>query len=173
MRTETHIRWRLAAGDAAGGWSVLHALNHCGRDSSGLFAQGLANFFLDAPHEYRALVLIPAADLQQRLLAQVARDRGLPVHQPRYSLLAYPFALEYQNSNQWLLEFLVAAESGGAVVDRKAAQRQLRRNRYRPDHIEVGPMERIGASLFEANVAFLDHALRERLSGRYSVVTVE
>lgn len=157
----------------SGAWTVLHKLNHCGREDADLFAQGLANFFLDDPWEYRALILVPAIGLQADLLTQVKRDGGLSVHQPRYSLLAYPFAPEYQNSNGWLLEFVELAQSGGVMLGRNAIQESLRHNGYRPDRIDVGPLERVGASLFRANVAFFDHPLGERLSGRYSVVTVE
>lgn len=154
-------------------WTVLHELNRCGHDDSDLYSQGLANFFLDDPFEYRALVLIPTADLQAQLLTQVARDHGISVHQSRYSVLAYPFALDYQNSNGWLLEFVGAAESDGLALGRSAVQGYLRSAGYRPDRVDVGPLERVGASLFKANVSFLDHPLGERLSGRYSVVTVE
>lgn len=157
----------------SGTWTVLHKLNHCGKDTADLYSQGLANFFLDDPYEYRALIVIPKPGVQAQLLTQVARDRGLSVHQPKYSVLAYPFALDYQNSNGWLLEFLAAAESDGLALGRRAAQEHLRSRGYRPDRIDVGPLERVGASLFKANVAFLDHPLGERLSGRYSVVTVE
>jgi len=157
----------------SGTWTVLHKLNHCGKDTADLYSQGLANFFLDDPYEYRALLLVPKPGVQAQLLTQVARDRGLSVHQPKYSVLAYPFALDYQNSNGWLLEFLAAAESDGLALGRRAAQEHLRSRGYRPDRIDVGPLERVGASLFKANVAFLDHPLGERLSGSYSVVTVE
>jgi hypothetical protein len=152
---------------------VLHKLNHCGRGDSDLFAQGLGNFFLEDPWEYRALVLVPDTDLQADLLTQVARDEGRAVHQPRYSLLAYPFATDFQNSNGWLLEFIELARSHGTLLGRRSIQASLRQNGYGPDRIEVGPFERVGAGLFKANVAFLDHPLGERLSGRYSVVTVE
>ena len=158
---------------ASGGWTVLHKLNHCGKDTAELFSQGLGNFFLDDPFEYRALLVVPKPEVQAKLLTQIARDHGLSVHQAKYSVLAYPFALEYQNSNGWLLEFLAAADSDGLALGRKAVQRKLRDDGYRPDRIDVGPFERIGAGLFKANVAFFDHPVAERLSGRYSAVTVE
>lgn len=155
------------------GWTILHKLNHCGEDRSALYRDGLMNFFLDNPHEYRALVLFPEERLQQRLLLAATGDTGLSVHQPLYSILAYPFALDYQNSNSWLLEFLAVAGSEVPVIGRAAAQAQLQLSGYRPDRIPVAATERLGATLFKANVAFTDHPLGERLSGRYSVVTVE
>ncbi|HEY0917363.1 MAG TPA: DUF2145 domain-containing protein [Solimonas sp.] len=168
--THAGIAYR-APGDA--GWTILHKLNHCGEDRASLFRDGLMNFFLDDPHEYRALLLFPTAPLQTRLAPAAAGDLGLGLDQPRYSLLAYPFTLEYQNSNSWLLEFLVSAGSEVPVIGRAAAQAQLKRAGYRPDRIAIAPTERLGATLFRANVAFTDHPLGERLSGNYSVVTVE
>lgn len=168
--THAGIAYR-APGDA--GWTILHKLNHCGEDRASLFRDGLMNFFLDDPHEYRALLLFPTEAMQRRLAPAAAGDLGLGLDQPRYSLLAYPFALDYQNSNSWLLEFLVSAGNEAPVIGRAAAQGQLKRTGYRPDRIAVAPSERIGATLFKANVAFTDHPLGERLSGKYSVVTVE
>lgn len=168
--THAGIAYR-APGEA--GWTILHKLNHCGEDRASLFRDGLMNFFLDDLHEYRALLLLPTGPLQARLAPAAAGDLGLGLDQPRYSLLAYPFTLEYQNSNSWLLEFLVSAGSEVPVIGRAAAQAQLRRAGYRPDRIAIAPTERLGATLFRANVAFTDHPLGERLSGNYSVVTVE
>jgi hypothetical protein len=171
------LRWThsgIALRDGAdGSWMLLHKLNRCGHGDASLFRQGLANFFLDNPYEYRALVVIPGEPLQSAMLEQAKRDQGRGVDEPRYSLIAYPFGLEYQNSNGWLLEFIAAADSGGTAIGRKAAQKRLRQTGYVPDTIGVGPFERMGASLFQANVAFLDHPLGERLAGEYSVVTVE
>ncbi|AXQ28685.1 DUF2145 domain-containing protein [Solimonas sp. K1W22B-7] len=168
--THAGIAYR-APGEA--GWTILHKLNHCGEDRASLFRDGLMNFFLDDPLEYRALLLFPTEALQRHLAPAAAGDLGLGMDNPHYSVLAYPFALDYQNSNSWLLEFLVAAGSEVPVIGRAAAQTQLRRSGYKPDRISIAPSERIGATLFKANVAFTDHPLGERLSGKYSVVTVE
>lgn len=56
---------------------------------------------------------------------------------------------------------------------RAAVQTSLRRTGYEPGTISVSPLERVGAGFARANVSFMDHPLRERLEGRYSVVTVD
>ncbi|HUP92956.1 MAG TPA: DUF2145 domain-containing protein [Solimonas sp.] len=153
-------------------WTILHKLNHCGKADSALYRQGLANFFLDDPYEYRALLLVPGAGLQDELLRAAQDGQSADaVNQPSYSLLAYPFATDYQNSNGWLLEFI--AEATGRVHGRRPAQDYLRATGYQPDFVRVGAMERLGASLFKANVSFFDHPLGERLRGRYAIVSVE
>lgn len=154
-----------------GHWIVYHKLDHCGQDEASLFRQGLANFWLDDPLEYRALVLIPAPGLQKTLLEAVNQQAGPAVHQKHYSLIAYPYETAQQNSNGWLLEMIAVAQ--GAQANREQAQQWLRSNGYQPSRINIAPHERLGAALFRANVSFLDHPLKDRLRGRYSIVSVE
>lgn len=155
-------------------WTVLHKLNTCGTDRGQLYRQGLGNFFLDTPHEYRALVLwLKPAIAEQVLAAVVSESRLRAIDQPRYSLLAYPFGTSTQNSNGWLIEFLAAATAPELIHTRSEAQRRLRNTHFDPDVIPVGTGERLGASFARANVSFLDHPLRHRLAGEYETVTVE
>lgn len=155
-------------------WTVLHKLNRCGSDRSTIYRQGLGNFFLDNPYEYRAkVVFLKPAFAEQVLVAVGSESRIRAVDQPHYSLLAYPFGTGTQNSNGWLLEFLVAASAPEAIHSRTAAQRRLRDTHYRPDVIPVSASQRLGAHFGRANVSFLDHPLRNRLAGEYETVTVE
>jgi len=171
------LRWThagIAYQTAGQPWRVLHKLNDCGTDRSGLYQQGLGNFFLDAPFEYRSMVTVLKPAAAQQVLAAIASGKAQWVHQPHYSLIAYPFALDYQNSNGWLLEFLVLATQGeDSPRSRAEVQGLLRRNGYRPDRIEIGTLERVGAGLARPNVHFLDHPLSDRLARRYSIVSVE
>jgi hypothetical protein len=168
--THAGLVYRTGTGEP---WRVLHKLNRCGSPDSDLFREGLANFFLDDPYELRALLLVPEPALQQRLLAALDSDAPAAVHERSYSMLAYPFAREYQNSNQWLLEFVAFAAEGEGAPGRKGAQRLLKAGGYVPGKIRVSAFERIGAALFRANIAFTDHPTSDRMSGRYRTVTVE
>lgn len=152
-------------------WTVYHKLNHCGKEDAALFRQGLGNFWLDEPLELRALVAIPSPALQKRLVAAVEADAGKALHENRYSLIAHPYSDSHQNSNGWLLELLAVAE--GAPAARHSAQDWLRSHGYQSKRIRIAPHERLGASLFKANVSFLDHPLKNRLRGRYEIVSAE
>lgn len=156
-----------------GAWTVLHKLNHCGSEDADLFRQGLANFLLDDPHEYRVLILVPQERVQGRWATAATGEAGLGLHQRRYSLIAHPYGTRYQNSNGWLLELLASADAESPLVSRETAQAHLRRTAYRPSVVRIDPLARLGASLFKANVAFSDHPMSERVAGRYSVVSVE
>lgn len=156
-----------------GQFSVLHELNECGSDQSGLYREGLGNFFLDDVYAFEVLILIPPATAQAKIQQLLLSEKALQAHHASYNMLAYPFDLTYQNSNQWGLELLSHALSATELPNRKAVQQWLQQKNYQPGVIEVGPLSRIGASVFRANVSFTEHPLKQRLSGAYQVVTVE
>jgi hypothetical protein len=90
----------------------------------------------------------------------------------RYNMLAYPWALEYQQSNQWLLETMAGAMLG-ASASRAQTQEWLKRLGYKPAVLRLGALTRLGARITRANVAFDDHPNEKRFSGRIETVTVD
>lgn len=169
------LRWShvgLAYRDA-GGWRVLHKLNHCGQARGDLYRQGLADFFLDDLFEYRATFVPLAAPLQQALLPLLRDDgRAATLHEPAYNMVAYPWAQRYQQSNQWAIEMLAMAALG-RPVDRQEAQAWLRLNGYRPTALELGPLTRLGARLTAAHIAFDDHPNDKRFADRIETTTAD
>ncbi|MCB1888383.1 MAG: DUF2145 domain-containing protein [Rhodocyclaceae bacterium] len=165
-------RDRTALG-GRGAWRVVHKLNACGTDRGTLHRQGLAQFFSDGLHRFEAGVVILEPGFVAGLPAHLADNRWLrALHEPRYNMLAYPWATRYQQSNQWGLETL-ARWLEPTAGDRAAAQRVLRRTGYRPDTIRVGAIERLGARLGSAHIAFDDQPFARRMRGRIDTVTVE
>ena len=169
------LRWShvgLAYRDG-GRWFVLHKLNHCGQSRGDLYRQGLAEFFLDDLYQYQAAFVAPAAPLQKALLA-VLRDnaRAAALHEPAYSMVAYPWAQRYQQSNQWAIETLAMAALG-RQVDRQEAQAWLMVAGYRPTTLQLGPMVRLGARMTAANVAFDDHPNHKRFADRIETTTAD
>ncbi|MDP6692662.1 MAG: DUF2145 domain-containing protein [Alphaproteobacteria bacterium] len=156
-----------------GHWFIRHQLNICATDRSELFDQGLMNFFLDDPVVYETGVLIPSTDLQARIKAVVLSPKAARLHHDDYSMIANPFSTRYQNSNQWMLELIAAAQAPHEIMaDRRLAQQWLRKKGYRPSRIAISPFKLLGASLFRANIRFDDHTKTERDNGRYNVVSV-
>jgi hypothetical protein len=161
-------------GDAtAGAWRVLHKLNHCGTAEGAVYRQGLAEFFMDDPHRYEA-ALVPLQPALQPTLLALLRTNALAVamDEPRYNMLAYPWAQTYQQSNQWAVETLaVAAEPG--VRTRRQAQAWLQLKGYEPTVLRLGPLTRLGARASRANVAFDDHPNDERFADRIHTTTAD
>jgi hypothetical protein len=156
-------------------WRVVELLNDCGTAASALWVDGLANFFLDGPFTYDALVMVPPAPAAERLKL-VLRDTAQlhRLHQPHYSMVAYPFATAYQNSNQWVLEVLASAGADpGRVATRQEAQSWLQSSGYQPSEMRIGVFKRLGGRMFKVNVAFDDHPDNLRYAGRINTVTVD
>jgi hypothetical protein len=163
--------------DANGHWRVAHELNECKTDHSDLYREGLVNFVGESVLRADVLVIVPHADLQRRLKELLTSD-GSPVralHEPSYSLVAYPFSTRYQNSNQWVLEVLAVAAmpSSSGAISRKEVQDWLKDKGYVPSTLHIKVHERIAARLWVSNANTVDHPASERLSGNYSVVTVD
>lgn len=156
-----------------GRWTVVHLLNDCSDDGSGLYTQGLVNFFADdlVNQDARITWLEPAMAerLATRLLA-LPRDA---LYTPRYNLIARPGSREYQNSTAWVLEHLAAATSSQRrVYSRGDAYGIAQAQGFRPDIVHIAYTKRIVGGLFGANIAFTDHSVATRLKGDYPVVTV-
>jgi hypothetical protein len=157
----------------SGRWRVVHMLNQCGTPNSDLFVEGLGNFFLDDPLIYEALLVIPSVESQARIAGVLGSESPRRLYEPKYSLIANPWATRYQNSNQWILEVTAAASSDAAVASRADAQSWLRTQGYAPSVLVLPPLKRLGARMFAANTRFDDHTNEEWSSSRYNVVSVE
>ena len=157
-----------------GAWRVTHELNECGAAISDIYDDGLGNFFLDDLWKMEAVILIPRESTQRRLVAIFTARRHLALHQARYSMVAYPYSTMYQNSNQWALEVIAAAEARDAVIStREQAQRWLKFAGYQPTELKLDAVTRLGARVMKANVAFDDHPSELRWSDRIRTVTVD
>jgi hypothetical protein len=157
----------------AGRWTVVHELNLCGSQESGIYAEGLGNFFLDDMFAYETLVLVPDAGTQRRLAGMLASEQPLALHALPYNMLAFAYSTRYQNSNQWALEVYAAAGHDSATVTREQAQAWLKAAGYRPSTVQIDTMTRLGARMFRANIAFDDHPFDRRMAGQIDTVTVD
>lgn len=173
----SHLAFLLREDD--GRWRAMHLLNRCKTDSSQLYHEGLGNFVGESGGHTDLRIGVPSAPLRAALRAMLVPPSIQPkaLHETRYNVVAYPFATDYQNSNQWVLEVLAAAmaqtEGAPAIVKREQAQQWLRQQKYQPSVLHIGLGKRVGARLFVANATTTDHPAGERISGNYSVVTVE
>lgn len=157
-----------------GRWTVVHELNDCGTAASGLYYEGMGNFFLTDLHRFEAQLIIPGGALQDKLAALFATRTPLRMHEPRYNMVAYVYSTRYQNSNQWVLETVAAASAPpGEVATREEAQAWLQGMRFQPPTLEIPASTRLGARMFRANVAFDDHPFDRRMAGQIDTVTTD
>jgi hypothetical protein len=158
---------------AGGAWRIVHKLNQCGSARADVYRQGLAEFFLDDPWQYRAALAPLAPAAQAKLMAVLDDNRRVTgMHAAGYSMVAYPWSQRYQQSNQWVIETLAMAHDP-AASSRERAQAWLRLHGYEPTVLRIGAMTRLGARLTAANVAFDDHPNDKRYSDRIETVTAD
>jgi hypothetical protein len=154
-------------------WRVVHKLNQCGTANSALFRQGLGEFFLDDLHDYEAGIVVLAPAVQERIL-DALRDNAVVsrLDTPAYNMLAYPWAVRYQQSNQWAIETLAMTQDASAST-RERAQAWLRLKGYEPTTLQLSALTRLGARATQAHIAFDDHPNHKRFSDRIETVTVD
>lgn len=173
----SHLAFALREDD--GRWRTVHLLNRCKSAESTLYREGLSNFIGETGTHTDLRVGVPTPAVRAALKAMLTPPaiQAKALHEPRYSVVAYPFSDEYQNSNQWVLEVLAAAmaqsRDGTLLVRRPQVQTWLKEQKYQPSSLHIGVGKRLGARFFSANAATTDHPASERISGDYSVVTVE
>ncbi len=159
-------------------WRIVHKLNQCGSDRASIYRQGLGEFFLDDLLEYEAAMVVPTPEVQARLLPALRDNaRVAQLDTPAYSMVAYPWAQTYQQSNQWAIEMLAMTQDPAAAIrppyTREGAQAWLRLHDYRPTTLHLTALRRLGARMTAANVAFDDHPAEKRFTHRIETVTVD
>ena len=135
----SHLGFAYREGDGSAAiWRVVHKLNQCGTARATLYRQGLGEFFLDDLWQYEAAIVVLAPRTQAHLRAALADNGGVArLDTPAYSMVAYPWADRYQQSNQWAIETLAMVEDPAAST-RQRAQAWLRLHGYEPTTLHLG-----------------------------------
>lgn len=156
-----------------GRWTVVHLLNDCSSDGSGLYTQGLVNFFADDLVNQDARITWLQPDIAERLSQQLLALPGDALYTPHYNLIARPDSTRYQNSTSWVLEHVAAAIPTKANARTRIQAYQLAVGHgFKPGRIHIPYTKRIVGGLFAANLVFTDHSVATRLGSDYPVVTV-
>ncbi|WP_434777645.1 DUF2145 domain-containing protein [Neisseria sp. Ec49-e6-T10] len=142
-----------------GRWVVYHQLNECPKDSSSLYEEGLGMFFMNNPQSFKAAALVPEPKIQKQLASLLEQPEVLKtVYDSRYNAAAYPFTLENQNSNGWIIElFAKAVAEDQEITNRKQAQQWLEQAHYQPSVVKIGRAKRSLAHAFVGNVSLTGH----------------
>lgn len=156
-------------------WLVMHLFNPCGKAESEIQTQALEKFYETDLSDYEALLVLPSYANQARMRSTFMNPVSATVlHQKAYNLIAHPFRLEFQNSNQWILEMMaMALDETKQTRDRASAQRWLKAQGFEPAGVRIPNTRRTAARLFSPHVRFSDHSQEEYEKQTYLVVTVD
>lgn len=160
----------------SGQWQVIHLINECRTDKSTIEHQSLTDFFLDRLFAYDALIVIPTAELQAKLYKILQSPLIETLHQPHYNMLAYPRSEGSQNSNQWVLEILIAAMSDSnattTILSRKQILDSTLMQEYQPDTIKLDWLTRLWVRLFKPNINLKELPSVAETADQFRVATV-
>lgn len=157
-----------------GRWFTYHLLNTCGTQLSELVDQSLEDFFNVELFTQDALVAVPSAEAQAKLLGTFFSPIAPTLHERSYSMISSPRSVMYQSSNQWVLEVSAAALAPeNAIHNRLQAQNWLKSKGYTPFQANVSGLLVFGSRLFSAHVRFDDHDDQERQTNLYLTTTVD
>lgn len=110
--------------------------------------------FFSGVEVLESAVAIPTPMLQKRLALAVQAGTLERLHNPRYSVLANPFDLRYQNCTGYILDVI------NASIYKTEDHKQLKRNArayFTPLQIQIDPFKLLLGSLFSAEVSTADH----------------
>jgi hypothetical protein len=111
------------------------------------------DFFSGVAH-MEAGILIPSAELQQRLIKVIASPAYAAVHEPRYSVIANPYSEGRQNCTEFVLDVINSAIYQTSNVKQL---KQVAQKFFVAQPVEINPFKLLLGSLFSAEVATSDH----------------
>jgi len=114
------------------------------------------DFFSGVAH-MEAGILIPSAELQQRLIKVIASPAYASLHEPRYSVIANPYNEGRQNCTEFVLDVINAAIYQTSDVKQL---KQVAQKYFVAQPVEVNPFKLPLGSVFSAEVATSDHPSR-------------
>jgi len=99
-------------------------------------------------------IIIPSAELQQRLLGVIASPTYQALHNPHYSLIANPYTLDKQNCTEYTLDVINAAiYQTGDINKIKANEKAF----FKAQKVNVSPFKLILGSMFAREISTSDH----------------
>ena len=155
-------------------WSVRQLYYACDEQKPRIFDQGMAGFLLGshtADVGYISVVFLPPADAAALERAALDNRRAMQVLSPSYSANAYPYSLQYQNCNQWVMEMLALSWGGldEFAALRPQAQHWLQAQGYSATVFEVGSRPLMWLASFIPWIHSNDHPAEDLDQQRYRV----
>ena len=137
-------------------WYVKHMLNICNGPSSKISIESLEEFFDDDPYFYDFRIIVPSEELQVKMANVLeSKHSTTSLHNPRYSKISNPLSTDYQNSNEWVISVIAAAQSGLTTLG--SVQKFYRENEYLPSRVFISGIEQFGIPFMYDNITLEDH----------------
>ncbi|TKB47857.1 DUF2145 domain-containing protein [Thalassotalea mangrovi] len=146
---------QLDNGDKAQGYAVHNLYQKEGDKSRSELVTDYPIDFFWGVHQLKAGIIIPKPELQQRLIATIARGDNVKVHNPQYSVMANPFNDQYQNCTEHTLDVI------NASIYQTTDKAKLKANAkayFQPQRIKTSPIALMFGSAFMKDLTMKDHS---------------
>lgn len=110
--------------------------------------------FFSGVQVLEAGLIIPSPDLQQKLIETIASPAYKKVHNPKYSVIANPFTLDYQNCTEHTLDVIVSAIYNTDDIRKIKANEKAY---FKPQPVQINPVKLALGTMFVADVTTSDH----------------
>ena len=135
------------------GYAIYNLYQRDGRpDISDLVTDYPVDFFAGVA-QLEAGILIPSADLQQKLLDVIASPAYRALHDPQYSVIANPYTLGRQNCTEFTLDVINAAIYQTSNID--TIKTKVKAD-FVAQPVKVSPFKLMLGSMFSAEVSTSD-----------------
>lgn len=111
------------------------------------------DFFAAVP-VLKAGVVIPAPEVQQRLLEVITSPKYQRLHNAKYSVIANPLNNQRQNCTEFVLNVVQAALYGRS--DMAYIKRSLK-DHYQPTEVNLNPLKLMAGAVFTDGISLRDH----------------
>ncbi len=145
---------QLADGNTVNGYAIHNLYQNAEQvDKSSLIIDYPVDFFWGV-NELKAGIIIPTAELQQRLIATIASGKNKQLHNSNYSVIANPFTGQYQNCTEHTLDIVNSA------IYQTTNKEQLKLNakaHFKPQRVHTNRFKLMLGSMMMDDVTTKDH----------------
>ncbi|PIT74195.1 DUF2145 domain-containing protein [Limnohabitans sp. G3-2] len=145
---------QTADGRTLPGYSIYNLYQYDDQPDKSRLVQDFPVDFFSGVAQLEAGILIPSAELQQRLLKVIASSDYKKLHEPRYSVIANPFTQGRQNCTEFTLDVINSAIYQTTDIHKL---KEVAQKYFVAQAVEVNPFKLMLGSIFSAEVATTDH----------------
>jgi len=145
---------QTADGRTLPGYAIHNLYQHDDKPNTSRLVIDYPVDFFSGVAQMEAGILIPSAELQQRLINVIASPAYASLHEPRYSVIANPYNEGRQNCTEFVLDVINSAIYQTSNVKQL---KQVAQQYFVAQPVEVNPFKLLLGSVFSAEVATSDH----------------
>ncbi|MEW6995452.1 DUF2145 domain-containing protein [Colwelliaceae bacterium MEBiC 14330] len=145
---------KLADGKTANGYAIHNLYQNAEQlDQSALIVDYPVDFFWGV-NQLKAGIIIPTAELQQRIMTTIASGNNKTLHNSNYSVIANPFTSQFQNCTEHTLDIV------NSSIYQTTDSGKLKRNaqaHFKAQRVHTSPFKIMLGSMVMDDVTTKDH----------------